>query len=227
MKPGQVLRKWWQDYVSGGLRTPQDLYRAALAENFPTSGDHRFFGDFPSDDEWRAPARLQYPVYWSLQMYLDQSNRADWQSTDLRLQRWAALFIEYARKRQIPLYVHCATRTEAEQALVYARGNSRAQYPSSAHNIGEAVDIVHGRYHWDMTRQEWQLLYTLGMLALDRINATLPKAQKLELKWGGHFRTLYDPAHWEIADYRGRLRRLPLADPVRLTPRGILSKVRL
>lgn len=227
MKPGQVLRNWWQNYVLGGLRTPQDLYGSALAENYVTESDDRFLGDLPSDAEWQAPERLKYPVYWRLQMYLDQSSRADWQSTDIRLQRWAALFIEYARKRDIPLYVHCATRTEAEQALVYARGNSRARYPSSAHNIGEAVDIVHGRYHWDMTRQEWQMLYTLGMLALDRVNATLPKAQKLQLTWGGHFRTLYDPAHWEIADYRGRLRRLPLADSVRLTPRKILASVRL
>ena len=175
MKPGQLLTAWWQKYVLGAFNNPQDLYTAALAEIPDQAQASQRFLDVPTDgDTWQAPERLKAPRHFLSEGYLRQSGKCDWQFTDRRLMRWAALYIELARKRGIPLYVHCATRTEAEQANANFAGNSKASYPNSAHNIGEAVDIVHGVYHWNLTVQEWQLLYVLGRLALDRINATLP-----------------------------------------------------
>ncbi|VDC31835.1 M15 family metallopeptidase [Pseudogemmobacter humi] len=227
MKPGQVLTRWWQDYVAGRLRTPQSLVAASRAENPDTAQAYLRWLDLPTDDEWQAPQRLKAPGFIDTASYVRQSERADWQHCDPRLMRWAALVVKLARKRGIPLYVHCAFRGEAEQAKVKASGNSKASYPRSAHNIGEAVDIVHGVYHWQLTRQEWQLLHVLGLLALERINATLRKDDKLHLTWGGEFKSLYDPAHWEITGYRSRLRRLPEGEPVRYTPSAILERVRL
>lgn len=235
MKPGQVLTGWWQQTVLGRLLTPQAVYRTALAENIGnTTAADRFIGGPPDDTtQWLAPERLKVgPAFFTGDGYLRQSHRADWQHADPRLMRWAALYVEYARKRGVPLYVHCALRTEAEQAAVNAQGNSKAAYPRSAHNIGEAVDVVHSVYHWDMTAQEWAYLHVLGLNALHRINATLknpgPKVPlhqtKLHLTWGGHFKTLYDPAHWEVADYRNRIQRLPVGPPVRYTPRAILAR---
>jgi hypothetical protein len=225
MKPGQVLTQWFQRYVLGALKSPQDIYREAMQENPDAAlASDRFFSVPPDVETWAAPERLKALHRFTSEAYLTQGDKADWQSCDPRLMRWAALFIEYARKRGIPLYVFCATRTEAEQSKAWAAGNSNARYPSSAHNIGEAVDIVHSVFHWDMSKQEWALLHTLGLRALDRINSTLKKADKLELTWGGTFKSLYDPAHWEVKDYRDRLRRLPLADPVRFTPRAILNR---
>ena len=222
MKPGQTLYRWWQEYVLGRLSTPQDLYRAALFENpDPARASDRFFGGLAEVAHWEAPWRLLAPVFMKSEAFLRQGGRADWQHCDARLMRWAALFQEYARKRQIPLYVHTAFRSEAEQAKVGAGGHSKVTFPNSAHNIGEAVDVVHSVFHWDLTRAEWSMLHTLGLLALDRVNADLPKALKLRLVWGGDWK-FYDPAHWEIQDYRTRTRRLPLGEPVRLMPRAIL-----
>ena len=101
-------------------------------------------------------------------------------------------------------------------------GRSRTHWPNSAHNIGEAVDIVHGVFHWDMTPQEWAMIATLGRLCLDRFNAGRPKDAQLRLTWGGDWRSPWDPAHWEIRDYRQRSRMVQMGEPVRRTPRGIL-----
>lgn len=228
IKPGQRLTEWFQNLMAGRLRTPRSIYRAALAENpDPARSSDRFF-DEPSDGPlWEAPERLKAPHFILSDGHIRQWDRADWQHVDKRLMRWSAVFIELARKRGIPLYVHTALRTEAEQAKVNSQGNSKAFYPRSAHNIGEAVDIVHGVFHWTLTRQEWQLLYVLGLRALDLVNRDLKKIDQLQLTWGGTFKTLYDPAHWEIMDYRARIKRLPLGPPERYTPRRILKELRL
>lgn len=227
MRAGQVITLWWQRYVLGAFKSPQDLYAASIAENPDAAqASDRFFG-VPDDRGWHAPERLRAPSRFLQEAYLSQGHLADWQSVDLRLMRFAAVFVELARKRGIPLYVHCAMRTEAEQAKAHVAGNSKAVYPHSAHNIGEAVDIVHSLFHWDLSPQEWSLLHVLGLRALDLVNADVKKADKLVLTWGGSFKRLYDPAHWEVADYRNRIKRLPVGPPERYTPRAILARVKL
>lgn len=226
MIKGQVLRKWWSDYVRGAFKTPSAIRRAALQEfQLPPS---RFLEIPPDVQSWQAPERLKALAHFSHNSFLSQCEKADWQHADKRLQRWAALFCEYARARGIPLYVHSCFRTKSEQDALASRGVSKVHFPNSAHNIGEAVDIVHGLFHWDLTAQEWSLLHVLGLRALARVNATLPKAKKLHLNWGGDDgspsdRFRWDPAHWEIKDYRSRIRPLSAGVPVRLTPRAVLS----
>lgn len=228
MIPGQKISVWWQRFVSGLIKTPQDLIREQRAEIAgPADKEHRFLVTPEHGEVFDSPERLRAPAHMLTDSFLRQHDRADWLHTDLRLMVWAAKFIELARKREIPLYVHCALRSEEEQRKVHSAGNSKALYPRSAHNIGEAVDIVHGTLHWQMTKEEWKFLYTLGQRALDVINAELPADRKLQLVWGGHFKSLYDPAHWEIQDYRTRIRRLPVGLPVRYTPRGILARFKL
>lgn len=225
MKPGQVLTRWWQEYVLGRLLTPQDICACARAEALdPAKSSDRFFGIPVDSPTWDVPVRLQAPSFIGSTPQLKQFDRADWLHVDHRLMYWSALFQEMAKKRGIPLYVHSALRGKAEQDRAVAAGNSKAAYPSSAHNIGEAVDIVHGVFHWEMSRQEWALLHVLGRLALERVNARLNKDDKLSLTWGGDFKSLYDPAHWEITDFRTRRRALPDAPPVRATPKAILLR---
>lgn len=200
--------RWWQDYVAGRLRTPQSIYRAAQAENpdAAQSADRVF--DIPDPGPgFMAPARLQAPQHMKSESYMGQIRRADWSHTDPRLIVWAATFQRLAAKRGVPLYVHCALRPKSVQDQLLKQGRTKAAYPRSAHNIGEAVDIVHGTFHWQMNEQEWQYIAVLGRLALDRVNARLKKANKLALSWGGDW-SFYDPAHWEISDYRSRIRSL-------------------
>lgn len=230
MKPGQVLQQWFQDLMAGRLRTPQAIMAAVRAETRDPALQgvaDRFFNEPQDGFLWEAPRRLSAPNFILTEAHIRQGERADWQHCDRRLMRWAAVFVELARKRGIPLYVHCAFRTEAEQAKVNAQGNSKAAYPRSPHNIGEAVDVVHGVYHWTMTQQEWALLHVLGRRALDLVNRDLKKVDQLQLVWGGDFKSLYDPAHWEVADYRARIKRFPVGPPVHMMPRKILTSVRL
>lgn len=226
MKPGQVLTQWYQDLIAGRLRTPQAIVAASRAERPDTAlASDRFLNDLPSDEGWQAPQRLRAPHFLLSDQHMKQWDRADWQFVDPRLMRWAALFVELARKRGIPLYVHSAFRTEAEQARAVADGHSRTPYPRSAHNSGEAVDIVHGVYHWTLTKQEWSMLHVLGLRAVDLVNRDLKKVDHLVLTWGGSW-SFYDPAHWEIADYRARIRRLAAGPPLHYTPRAILARFR-
>lgn len=218
------LKKWWQDYVEGRLRSPQDIVAAAYQEAAgPADGHDRFFGP-PPDDGWQAPERLKAPNHFRTSSYLRQLDRADWSFCDPRLTVWAAYVQKLAQARDIPLYVHTALRSKAVQNQHVRDGTSKAKYPLSAHNIGEAVDLVHGTYHWDMSRQEWAMIHTLGRLALDRVNSRLAAADWLSLTWGGHFKTLYDPAHWEISDYRHRTRELPEPlSPMRRSPNLVMK----
>lgn len=215
---------WWQDYLEGRLTTPQQIYSASLAEySGPATAESAFFRD-PLDPgiAFNAPATLKAPQHVKTAAWLRQCERADWAHTDPRLAVWSSIFIHMALKRGIPLYVHCALRDEAGQRAVANAGRSKVSYPNSAHNIGEAVDIVHGTLHWEMSQPEWALLGVLGRLALDRLNAALKKEHKLSLTWGGSWR-FYDPAHWEISDYRERTAFKPRVSAVHRTPYSILK----
>lgn len=211
---------WWQKYVAGVFKTPRSVYRAALA-SVPAAPLRFETGD--DGGAWDVPERLKSPRAFVGNAILRQHDLADWQNADPRLMRFVFVFVEMARQRQIPLYVHSCFRTPEAQARLKAGGRSRAGAGRSPHNIGEAVDIVHSVFHWDLTRDEWAFLHVLGRLALDRVNATLPKNEKLSLVWGGSFKTLYDPAHWEIEDFRKRLGPRPVGTPRRFTPRGLTN----
>lgn len=214
---------WWQRLVGGRIASPQDLFRAAHSEKMVEGERYsRFLGVPRESGKFEAPRRLAAPGFFHSNTLLLQWERADWQYVDIRLCEWSARLIELARKRNIPLYVHCAFRTRSVQERAVAEGRSKAKWPRSAHNIGEAVDIVHGVFGWEMSPQEWEYIHVLGQEALRLVNEGVRKDRKLELVWGGKFRTLYDPAHWEIADYRQRMREIKEGPPIRRTPRGML-----
>lgn len=228
MRPGQVVRSWWQQYVAGRLLTPRDIRTAALVEDpDPASPFERFLDDPVDGPTWDVPKRLSAPHFILSDGHMRQWDRADWQYADQRLMRWSAVLIELARKRGIPLYVHCCFRSEEEQRKVNSGGHSKAAYPRSPHNTAQAVDIVHGVYHWALTRDEWRFIHLLGLRALDLVNRDLKKADKLDLTWGGDFKSLWDPAHWEVTDYRARIERLAVGVPIRRTPRWILRHITL
>lgn len=218
----------WLQEMGRSLRTPQAVFRAARDEMAgPAETAPGRFLSLPDDLEWQAPQRLKVGEhFFTSEAHLRQSQRADWAHCDPRLMEWAMRLVEHARRRGVPLYVHAALRGEVEQNDLKAKGRSRAAYPRSAHNIGEAVDIVHGVFHWDMTPQEWALVGVLGQRVLDRYNATLPVSNRLALEWGGKWK-FWDPAHWEVADYRARIRRLPAVSPVHIMPRAYLRQRRI
>ena len=214
MKPGQRLTLWWQEYVLGRLTSPQAIVAAARAETPPSEDRFATVPDPVDNEEWDTPARLRAVAFLSSASYAAQQQRADWQQCDPRMELLAARVVLRAAKLGIPLYVHSAFRTKAEQDDLIRRKVTKARYPRSAHNIGEAFDLVHGTYQWNMTVREWAYLRWLVMEELRKINAKLPKARKLQL---GQY-IGWDPAHFEVADYRDRIRRMPVQTPLRRSP---------
>lgn len=223
MKPGQRLTRWWQQYVLGRLTTPQALVAAARAEN-PDKIEDRFTQSPTDNKQWDTPKRLRAEAFLTSESYAKQQLRADWQQCDPRMRLLAARIVLRAHGLGIPLYVHSAFRTKAEQDDLVRRGVTKAPYPRSAHNIGEAFDLVHGVFHWELTAREWSFLHWLGQEELRKVNAKLSKDKRLEINWGGDdgipsdtFK--WDPAHWEVLDYRDRIRKMPVAVPVHMSPR--------
>lgn len=214
MKPGQRLTRWWQEYVLGRLTTPQAIVAAARAETPPAEERFVAVPDPVDNYEWDTPARLRAVAFLSSASYAAQQQRADWQQCDPRMELLAARVVLRAAKMGIPLYVHSAFRTKAEQQELLRRGATKAPYPRSAHNIGEAFDLVHGTFQWNMTPREWSYIRWLVHEELRKINAKLPKARKLQLG----FEISWDPAHFEVRDFRERIRPMPVQAPVRRSP---------
>jgi len=210
---------WWSRYISGAIKNPKQLMEAsrqtAEAEDAPFTERFLNMDVLP---QVHTPARLVAPSIMTAEHVLRYHQRADWQHTTKDIQRFAASFVETLRKRGVPVYVHSAFRTEAEQLALVKRGVSKARYPRAPHCMGEAVDIVHARYHWEMTINEWAILGKIGHEVADRLS--------LPIRWGGDWK-FYDPAHWEIADWRDRVRHIQSGDPIRQTPRQLKAKLRL
>nr|WP_245369132.1 M15 family metallopeptidase [Agrobacterium tumefaciens] len=91
------------------------------------------------------------------------------------------------------MFAHCVYRDDVEQQRLYVKGLSKAKPGQSAHNYGLAVDIVHGTKAWDLTRKQWDLIGHIGK----EVAASLG----IKVEWGGDW-SFYDPAHWELANWR-------------------------
>lgn len=129
-----------------------------------------------------------------------RANRAGATSDLLAFER---AFCARFRKLGIPMYAHCVVRDAGEQQRLYVQGRSMARPGRSPHQYGMAVDLVHGRLHWELPRSCWEIIGHVG----------LEVAQQAGVKvvWGGSFEKLWDPAHWELADWRSRVAATLLA----------------
>lgn len=182
----------------------------------PDTSAERFFGTLKTPKRYDVPVRLAVGhQFHASDTMLRRHESADWQHVPVHLRLFAARFIEAMRRRDIPLYAHGAFRTAKEQQDMLARGVSNAQWPRAPHCQGKAVDIVHGRYHWELQPDEWQFLGKVGKEIAAKMG--------VPIVWGGDW-DFYDPAHWELADWKDDVRRLQAGEPQRLTPRGILAK---
>jgi len=220
VKPGQLLTRWWQLYVAGGLKTPQDIHAASRAEA-PDKVEDRFT-KIPQDEaEWNTPARLKAEQFMTSASYAGQQAKADWQQCNANMRLLSARVILRARSLGIPLYVHSAFRTAKEQQALLDRKVTKTL--RSAHTIGEAFDLVHGIYQWDLTPREWAFIHWLVTDEQRKLNAKLPKEKRLYINWGGNDGSpsdtfKWDPAHYEVLDYRTRLRSLVAGPPVHMSP---------
>lgn len=212
---------WFQKYRNGHLRTPQEVYReaaVAATKEFEDTIFTRFLNELPDAQGWGAIDRLKAPKhFFTSELALNQHERADWQLVDPRIKLFAARMVEEMRKIGVPIFVQSAYRTK-EQHDALQRGQVKAKWPREPHCQGEAVDLVHARYAWELTKGEWAMIGKLGKAVAGRIGAPIV--------WGGDFLTSYDPAHWEIEDWRTRIEHDPVSGPaIHKTPRAILREL--
>jgi hypothetical protein len=121
--------------------------------------------------------------------------RADWTNVDQRLRNLFAAVVQTCAERGLPLYVHTAYRTPEVQAQKLAAGLS--QLAEGPHQRGVAVDLVHSGKGWDLTRDQWKFIHWI----VKEVHES-HKGAGIQLRWGGDFKTLYDPAHYELHPWR-------------------------
>lgn len=102
-------------------------------------------------------------------------------------------FITDMHRLGVPVYTHNMVRDAAQQNALFVRGVSKAKYGESAHNFGLALDVVHGVYHWNMSRDQWLIFGHVGKEAA--------RACGLDMEWGGDWK-FYDPAHWQFREWK-------------------------
>ncbi|UIB81378.1 hypothetical protein [Flyfo microvirus Tbat2_88] len=129
--------------------------------------------------------------------YQEQQVRANTIGADIRICEFADKLVRKAASLGIPLFPVDMVRTYDDQASAYARGVSRDSPADGLWpHMGFAVDIIHGTMgYMDGPRipQGWSIIGHLGK--------EVANSMDIKISWGGDWK-FYDPAHWEIADWK-------------------------
>lgn len=126
--------------------------------------------------------------------YREQQWRADRQGADPQILEFEKRFVARMAKLDIPVFAHEMVRSVARQNELYVKGFSRARGGQSPHQIGMAVDIIHSLKAWKLTDRQWSIFGHAGK--------EIAKQAGIPITWGGDFKSLYDPAHWEISGWK-------------------------
>ena len=83
-------------------------------------------------------------------------------------------------------------RNREEQERAFLSGNSKARFGQSRHNVmpSRAFDVIPYPKGFKASDAEFYFLATVIMAAAIRVN--------VQIKWGGHFRSIKDLAHFEL-----------------------------
>ena len=134
------------------------------------------------------------PDYFYTSRYMKYHARADWSGAPYELKEFAYRLYRMLKKMGVPMYFHTVYRSPALQEQLKSKGYSNLA--NGPHQRSAAFDMVHSDAHWDMSKNAWQFIGILGK--------EIAKTNGLKVNWGGDFRNPYDPAHWELQDWRGR-----------------------
>lgn len=147
---------------------------------------------------------LRSPVFLKREKYQEQQMRANRDGAWQDVIDFERAFIRKLATLNIPAFAHNMVRTPEEQDALFVRGVSRSRGGKSPHNHGLAVDIVHSIYGWELSAQQWEIFGHLGK--------EVAHTQGVRIEWGGDWSDPdgdgigWDPAHWEIANWKERVR---------------------
>lgn len=169
-----------------------------------------------------AVRRYQRPRdFFTQRYYLRLHERADYRDAPMELRLFVWKYMRALRARGLPFYVHTCWRDPADQQRLVDKGYSKVR--SGAHQRSCAVDIVSAIDHWDIPEELWHYVGTLGESVARGLHLGQGlDGETLKIEWGGRW-SFYDPAHWQLSDWRKRpvatsdeqLTLLPYSDKMR------------
>ena len=91
----------------------------------------------------------------------------------------------------------CGHRDKETQNKEYREGDSMVQWPESKHNSDPsmAVDTVPYPDRWDIWKGDQSELYYFAGIVL-----STGWDMGIELRWGGHFKNIFDGPHFELIE---------------------------
>jgi len=147
--------------------------------------------------------------------YLRTFDRADYQGAPAALRLFTWRYMRALRARGLPFYVHTCWRDPLTQKILKSEG--RSTLSSGPHQRSCAVDVVSAIDHWEIPDPLWSYVGTLGESVARGLHLGRGLDEKtLKVEWGGRW-NFYDPAHWQLSDWKHR----PVIDPsepLRLSP---------
>ena len=152
-------------------------------------------GEAPEETSLRmALAEIANRQFCQSVKYGEQQWRADRRDAYPRILEFERLLVKRLRRLDVPVFASTIWRTNADQDAAFVMGHSKARAGESPHNWGCAVDIIHGVKGWDLSRRQWAIIGHMGK--------ELAVQNSLKMTWGGDWSSLWDPAHWELSDWR-------------------------
>lgn len=146
-----------------------------------------------------ALARLRKPLFMQTPKYGEQQHRANRVGADRDIVEFEWRFIRRFQKLDIPMFCDAMVRTaEEQQALVDQKVSKDSPSDGLWPHMGFAVDLIHGVLGWALPDASWQMIGHIGKEVAAQAG--------IKVVWGGDWK-FYDPAHWELADWRERAKR--------------------
>ncbi|MHA6692268.1 M15 family metallopeptidase domain-containing protein [Devosia sp. A449] len=173
---------------------PNRNYRGALT--LPEPPPPPIFAEpaGPSKGLPDALAGLVNRPFLATETWREQQRRAVREGAHPKVLKFEAAFIRRMKRVGIPMWAHCVIRSEYEQAEMVRNGVSKDSPDDGLWpHRGCAVDLIHSVKGWQMNDDEWKLIGHLGK----EISAQMG----LSMQWGGDW-SFYDPAHWEVKNWK-------------------------
>lgn len=132
-------------------------------------------------------------AFLNSQRWQEQQWRAHRDGAHPDILEFERLFLKRLIKLGVPVFAHEVWRLNSRQDELYAAGMSKAKGGESPHNFGCAVDLVHSVHGWNLNAKQWALIGHVGK--------ELATQRGFKVTWGGDWK-FYDPAHWELTEWR-------------------------
>lgn len=139
--------------------------------------------------------------------YGQQQERADREGAHPDLIEFERLLVKRMAGLGVPMFTHMFIRSAEQQRTEWLEGDSRDSPDDGVWpHKGCAFDMIHSGKGWGLTDEQWLIVGHMGK--------ELARG-KFKVRWGGDFKPLkasglgWDPAHWEIADFRSVVAQYP------------------